>query len=293
MEPIRSLALEKSFSTGAVLRGLDLAVPQGSIYGLLGRNGCGKTTLLNTLMGLSLPDAGRALVLGQALGRGCPKEKAAVAYVAQGELLPSWAPVRELITLEAELRPSFTADGLHAWLDAENLSPRRRVRDMSAGQRKRLELELALAGQPRVLLMDEPFAALDPVSHADFTEQLLAYAACHQPTILLSSHVLSDLERLCDRIGVLAKGVIAYEASLDDLKERTLLVTARGAVASQAPPAEGQIASYSAAGSTTWIIEGLQSVDVKRLEREGFRVSHANLEGLGVELIRSLDPRVC
>ena len=96
----------------------------------------------------------------------------------------------------------------------------RKVGSLSAGQSRRVELELALAGKPSVLLLDEPFAGLDPVSRAELIETLVTHAVDSGATVLLSSHILSDLERLCDRVGFLARGIIAHEESMDALKAR-------------------------------------------------------------------------
>lgn len=292
MIQIQATGLEKSFRTGQVLRGLDLNIEESTIYGLLGRNGAGKTTLLKILIGLWHPDQGIARVLGENLAVGCPKEKTRVAYVAQGEFLPAWARIKDLIQFESALRDAWQPASLFQWLDAENLSPKRRVHAMSVGQRKRLELELALACGPKVLLMDEPFAGLDPVSRSEFIEHLLDYIAREPVSLILSSHILTDLERLCDRIGVLARGVIAYEASLDALKETTAIITGQGTTLSDDLPCAGRlVASRHTGDSKTWIMSDLNLDQMGQAEAKGYAVSKGSLEDLGVELIRSLEPR--
>ncbi len=292
MNPIEVSGLNKAFYTGPVLKGVDLTIPERSIYGLLGRNGAGKTTLLRCLMGLMHSDAGEARVLGQTLAKGCPAEKAHVAYVAQGEFLPAWARIKDLIRFETDLRPSWEPSSLDAWMSAEGMKPNHRVSEMSVGQRKRFELELTLAAQPKVILMDEPFAGLDPVSRAEFIEHVLAYAADQGITIVLSSHILGDLERLCDRIGLLAQGVITYEANMDDLKEGAAIVTANGPnIPKELPCKATQVAARTSNGVGTWIVSGLVDSEASSLESNGFNVSRGSLEELGVELIRCLDAR--
>ncbi len=293
MNPIEVSGLEKAFCTGPVLRGLNLSIPEQSVYGLLGRNGSGKTTLLRVLIGLMHPDSGHAHIFGSALCEGCPPEKASVAYVAQGEILPVWASIADLVRFESALRPNWDPAALDQWLHAESIQPKRRVSEMSVGQRKRLELELALAARPKVILMDEPFAGLDPVSRAEFTEQVLAHAATEGISIILSSHILSDLERMCDRIGIMAKGVIAFEATMDDLKEQAAIVTANHSEAPrQLPVGEArQVAARQADGVSTWILSGLTETEAAKLEADGFTLSRGSLEELGVELLRCLDAR--
>jgi ABC-2 type transport system ATP-binding protein len=220
MSPIKADNLWKAFGHTKALNGLSLTVAPGSIYGLLGRNGAGKTTLLKILIGLLRPDSGTAHVLGHSLSDGVPKEKAQVAYVAQDELLPPWASATDLMRFDAAVRPQWNADALLGWMAREGIDARRSVGALSAGQRKRVELELALAGRPSVLLLDEPFAGLDPVSRAEFIEALIAHTAESDATILLSSHILTDLERLCDHVGFLVGGVLRHEEQMDALKSR-------------------------------------------------------------------------
>lgn len=171
-------------------------------------------------MGLYHPERGSALLLGASLATGCPPQKKRVGYVAEGELLPPWARLGDLIAFERGLREEWRPAGLEAWMQAEGLPPKRKVHSLSKGSRKRFELELTLAGCPKVLIMDEPLSGLDPVSRVEFLESFLAYAADRSPTVLISSHILTDLERVCDRIGVLAAGRIAYETSMDSLKRK-------------------------------------------------------------------------
>jgi len=220
MNPIETSNLGKRLEGKPILTDLNISLPQGALYGLLGRNGAGKTTLIKTLMGLFIADSGSALVLGDDLGHGCPPAKRRTGYVAEGDILPSWARIRDLVVFERGLREEWHPAGLEAWLAGERLSDRRAVGALSKGIRKRLELELVLAGCPQVLLMDEPLSGLDPVSRTEFLESFMGYVADRKATVLISSHVLTDLERVCDRIGVLAGGRIAYEETMDVIKER-------------------------------------------------------------------------
>jgi ABC-2 type transport system ATP-binding protein len=218
MMPILARGIQKSFARTHVLRGLDLEVPPGSVYGLLGRNGAGKTTLIRVLMGLARPDSGSSSVLGRNLFRSGSRKKPSVAYVAQDGLLPLGMRVGELMAFDHALRPEWDPVSLRQWLEKKQIDPRRKVRELSGGERKRLELELALAARPAVLLLDEPFIAVDPVSRAELMGELMGFAAEHGATILISSHTIGDLERLCDRIGILYGGVIAHDSTLEELK---------------------------------------------------------------------------
>ena len=220
MNPIEAVNLDKSLGGVPILKGLNLTIGEGALYGLLARNGAGKTTLMRSLMGLYLPDGGDARVLGADLGQGCPPAKRRVGYVAEGEILPGWARVADIIAFERALRDEWRPASLDKWIASERLPGRKRVAELSKGVRKRLELEVVLAGCPAALLLDEPLSGLDPVSRVEFLESFMAYAADRRPVVLISSHILTDLERVCDRIGVMAGGRIAYEETMDGLKER-------------------------------------------------------------------------
>lgn len=218
MTPILVRDLHKAFGNARVLRGLDLHVETGSIYGLLGKNGAGKTTLIRVLMGLARPDAGIVSVMGCDPLTSSSREKQRVAYVAQGELLPPGARVAEVVDFDRALRSTWDAVSLERWLGRAGIDPRRKVRELSGGQRKRLEVELAFAAQSELLLLDEPFLGLDPISRTELMGELMGFAADHETTILISSHVIGDLERMCDCVGILVRGVIAHESTVDELK---------------------------------------------------------------------------
>jgi ABC-2 type transport system ATP-binding protein len=156
MTPIAFKHLTKAVGGTTVLHDLTWTVPPGAFCGLLGRNGAGKTVLLQTAMGLLLPDAGDALVLGHPLAVGCPEAKREVGYVPQDTWLPPWARVKDVMGVERAARRHWDGQAVERWLRQEGIPSRRPLTALSGGQRKRLELQLVLAARPRVLLMDEP-----------------------------------------------------------------------------------------------------------------------------------------
>jgi ABC-2 type transport system ATP-binding protein len=262
MKVIAAQGLEKRFGAGQVLAGLDLAVPEGSIYGLLGRNGAGKTTLLKLAMGLLSPTAGSIRIDSERIG-----------YVAESGSLPDWMTARDLIRFERRLRPRLDVARL------ERLAGDAPMRALSKGQRKRLELELALAAEPEVLILDEPFDGLDPVTRAEAMEAVVQSGA----TMLISSHALTDLERLCDRVGVLAGGRIAFAAPLDELKESLAVVHG-----DEEPPVAGHVVASRA---RTWLVRDLAPAQADELRGRGYQLARPGLEELGTELIRCLDTK--
>jgi ABC-2 type transport system ATP-binding protein len=288
MNAIEVAGLSKSFGEQPVLRELELTVPLGSIYGLLGRNGAGKTTLLKTLIGLLIPDSGRGLVLGDDLPRGSAARKHEIGYVAQGEILPGFATIQDLIEFESSLRPNWDGSALNDWLEREKLRLDRKARALSVGQRKRFELELVLAGNPSVLLMDEPLAGLDPVSRSDVMERLTAFVAGNDRTILLSSHILSDLERLCDRVGIMSEGQLVMEASIDAFKSGAAVIVGRLGSSLEDAIANNLVAGHRASRSVVWLAHGLSPETTSTLRSNGFDVAVGSLDDLGTALIRGL-----
>jgi ABC-2 type transport system ATP-binding protein len=288
MTPIAFKHLTKAVGGTTVLHDLTWTVPPGAFCGLLGRNGAGKTVLLQTAMGLLLPDAGDALVLGHPLAVGCPEAKREVGYVPQDTWLPPWARVKDVMGVERAARRHWDGQAVERWLRQEGIPSRRPLKALSGGQRKRLELQLVLAARPRVLLMDEPFAALDPVSKAAFTSELLGYIAACETTLVLSSHALPDLERFCDRIAILAQGRIALELTMDELKSRDGLAILDGPSHLEHPPIHAEVLASRTCGPVrSWL--------VRRLDGQGsaahLSVRKPSLEETGVALLEYLDPK--
>jgi ABC-2 type transport system ATP-binding protein len=212
--------LQKSFGRNAVLRGVDLQIPRGAIVGLMGMNGSGKTTLIKCLLGLLNLDAGSARLLGCDNAHLTPEVKGRLGYVPQVVYLYSWMKVRHVI--------AYTSTFYDRWDDAwaAELAARwrlplnERVQSLSTGQLQTVAIVLALAYRPELLILDEPVASLDPVARRDFLKSLLDLAADGSRTVLFSTHISSDLERVATHVAVLRDGRIAHFSELDELKDR-------------------------------------------------------------------------
>jgi ABC-2 type transport system ATP-binding protein len=290
MSAISAHGLAKQFGRHGVLRGLDLTVEAGSIYGLLGCNGAGKTTLLKLAMGLFIADAGEITVLGQNLGAGADKQR--VGIVADQTLIPSWMSIRDALGFEASVRPQFDPRRVDEYLREQDLPVTRGIKTLSKGQTRRLDLEIALASDPAVLILDEPFDGLDPVSRVEAMAALVDQVARAGTTVLVSSHVLTDLERICGKIGVLSGGRIAFESDLDPLKESVRVVVGTKMARSHDLPVETQvIGSWADERGKTWLVRGLDERQEALLRRGGFQLFHPGLDDLGVELMRCLHER--
>jgi ABC-2 type transport system ATP-binding protein len=216
--------LGKRFRSKWALQDCSFEVPEGRICGLVGANGAGKTTLLRLLTGLSHPTTGRAEVAGQV-----PRDDVAflseVGYLAQEiPLYRRWS-AEEHMRMGAHLNPRWDDAWCRERLRSLRIPFDQRVGTLSGGQRAQVALALALAKHPRVLLLDEPVAALDPLARRDFLSTLGEAVADCDLTVVLSSHLVADLERVCDHMIVLAESETVLAADLDDVLANHRLLT--------------------------------------------------------------------
>jgi len=212
--------LVKRFGTRAVLDSIDLRVPRGQVIGLLGLNGSGKSTLIKCLLGLLRADEGSATVLGTDAWQLADREKARIGYVPQEATLYPWLTVRQTVAYVS----SFYSRWDRAWgeelLRRWDLPLGHRVGPLSVGQEQKLALVLALGHRPELLILDEPVASLDPVARRWFLETVLETAAEGAGTVLFSTHITSDLERVASHVALLREGKVTFHDEIDVLKDR-------------------------------------------------------------------------
>ena len=211
----------KSYGKKQVLTRLDLAVPRGSVLGLLGTNGAGKTTLIKCALGLIRPQQGEARLLGEDSWNLSAEAKARIGYVPQVVNLYPWMKVRHMIDYTAAFYPNWNHE-LVAKLTKEWDIPREdRIGPLSVGQLQKVAILLALGHDPDLLILDEPAASLDPLARRQFLQMIIELAEPGKRTVLFSTHITSDLERVADRVAILKSGRIAWHGLLEDLKEQT------------------------------------------------------------------------
>ena len=218
--PIVVENLVKYYDGRCVLDGISLQVPRGCIYGLLGRNGSGKTTMIRILLGLEPPTRGRTLVLGEDSMRLSAKAHGRVGYVAEGHNLIQSYRVQRLIGLCKGLSLQWNEEFFGRLVETFRLPMDRRVRELSAGMRAQLNLALAMAIDPELLILDDPTLGLDTVARRQFLELAIDVIQRQGRTILFSSHILGDVERIADRVGVLVAGKLVVDCTLEELKDR-------------------------------------------------------------------------
>jgi ABC-2 type transport system ATP-binding protein len=212
--------LVKYYDGRCILDGVDFEVPRGCIYGLLGRNGAGKTTIIRILMGLETVSRGETYLLGKESGRLGRREKGRIGYVAEAHHLIQNYKVARLVALCKGLSRRWNEEFFAHLMDTFRLPMERKVKELSGGMRAQLNLALAMAIEPEVLILDDPTLGLDTVARLQFLELAIDLIQRDGRTILFSSHILSDVERIADRIGILVAGKLVVDCSLDELKNR-------------------------------------------------------------------------
>ncbi len=214
--PLEARGLGKRYGRRWALRDCTLAVPSGRVVGLVGANGAGKTTLLHLAVGLLQPTAGTISVFGDPPADG-PGQLARVGFLAQDAPLYRSFSVADHVRLGRHLNPRWDDDLANGRLQQLGLDPRQAVDRLSGGQRAQVALTLAIAKRPDLLVLDEPVASLDPLARREFLQGLMEAVADQDLTVLLSSHVLVDVERVCDHVVVLAGGRVVVAGDVDEL----------------------------------------------------------------------------
>ncbi|GIE97387.1 ABC transporter ATP-binding protein [Paractinoplanes rishiriensis] len=206
-------ALTKRYGRRTALSDCTVQVPAGRVVGLVGPNGAGKSTLLQLVCGLLEPTAGRLEVLGERPRSG----SARVGFVAQDTPVYAGLTVEEHLAFGARLNPSWDDAVARRRIDDLGLDPTQRAGRLSGGQRAQLALTLAIAKRPDLLLLDEPVAALDPLARREFLQALMEFIADEGTSVVMSSHLVTDLERVCDFLIVLSRSKVKVTGEVEEL----------------------------------------------------------------------------
>ena len=212
--------LTKYYDGRCILDDINLNIPQGCIYGLLGRNGSGKTTIIRILLGLEPPTRGSTALFGVDSFHLSAQQRGCIGYVAEGHNLIQKYSVGKLTNLCRSLAIDWDQTLYEHLLQTFNLPKERKINKLSAGMRAQLNLALAMAVNPQLLIMDDPSLGLDTIARRQFLELAIDLIQKKGRTILFSSHILSDVERIADRIGILRAGKLIVDCSLTELKQR-------------------------------------------------------------------------
>jgi ABC-2 type transport system ATP-binding protein len=213
---LRADGLGKRYRRRWALSDCTVEIPAGRVTGLVGPNGAGKTTLLSLAVGLLRPTTGTIQVCGGRPAAGAT-QLAKVGFVAQDTPIYPWLSVAEHLRLGARLNSGWDDDAARRRVSRLGLDPGQRAGRLSGGQRAQLALTLGLAKRPDLLILDEPVASLDPLARREFLQTLMEAVAEHELSVVLSSHVVSDLERVCDHVVVLVESRVRVAGDVEDL----------------------------------------------------------------------------
>lgn len=250
----------RQFGAKTALDDVSLSVPRGGVFGLIGGNGAGKTTMIKHILGLLRPQTGSVQVFGLdpienpvgTLGR--------IGYLSEDRDLPNWMRICELMGYTQAFYPNWDTTYAEELRDAFDLDPYARVKNLSRGQRARAGLLVALAHRPELLVLDEPSSGLDPVVRRDILGAIIRTIADEGRTVLFSSHLLDEVERVADRVAIIHQGRILLTASMDEIRDTHHRVTLRfNQALDRAPALVGALSHEGRGTEWTYICNGESS----------------------------------
>lgn len=218
--PLACQGLCKSFGSHDILRGVDLAVPAGAVVGLVGTNGSGKSTLIKCLLGLLKPTRGQAAVFGEDPWILSTQAKQQLGYVPQVVQLYPWMRVEQIVEYTSAFYEGWNSDWVDTLIERLELPRDQKIGPLSPGQLQKLALVLALGHRPELLILDEPVASLDPIARRELLRTLIEMTLDQHHTVLFSTHITSDLERVASHVAMLNQGRIVLFDELDAVKDR-------------------------------------------------------------------------
>lgn len=215
---LRTHELTLRYGKNLAVDALSLNVRRGEIYGFLGRNGAGKTSTIRMIMGISKPDRGTIEFDGEGLRRMRNKQKRMIGYVSQEQFFYPWMTCQGIGKFVRGLFPTWEDAEFLRLMSVLELPHDRKIAHLSGGMRVKLALALALAHRPTILILDEPTAGLDPVARREFLDIIRLQAKEHNRTTFFSSHLIDEVERVADRVGIIHRGRLQFEGPLDELQ---------------------------------------------------------------------------
>jgi ABC-2 type transport system ATP-binding protein len=213
--------LTKRFGRTLAVANLSLNIPRGSTFGLLGPNGAGKSTTIRMLMGMLSPTVGNARVLGIDVRENPTEVKQRVGYVPETHHIYRWMRIDEVVGFCRSCYKTWNDKTCQEMLDRFNLDPKKKVKHLSKGTLVKLALLLAVSHDPELLLLDEPLSGLDPIAREEFLDGVLQAICERGHTVLISSHILDDVRRLADSVGILYEGRLMIQGNVDELLATT------------------------------------------------------------------------
>jgi ABC-2 type transport system ATP-binding protein len=278
--------LGKRFGRTWALRDLSIAIPEGRVTALVGPNGAGKTTLLHIAVGLTRATTGSVAVLGDH-APGSPRALADIAFMAQDAPLYPHLTVADTIRLAASVNDRFDVSAARARIAELDIPLRRRVGRLSGGQHAQVALAITLARRPRLLVLDEPVASLDPLARHGVMATLMSVVAEEGLSVLLSSHVVAELARVCDYLVILSGGGLQVAGDLDELVAEHHVLTGPPAAAEALARGHSVTARWHSDRQTTLLLRGR----LPEVLPPGVEVTPTNMEELVLAYLRTPEVR--
>lgn len=226
------------YSGGTVgVEHLNITVPEGAVYGLLGRNGSGKTTTIRMIMGMMKPTGGELRVFGEDPWMRGERVRARIGYLSEDQLLPSFAKVGEMFAFFESLYPKWDRALAGDLTRKFSLNLRDRIGNLSKGQQRQVGLICAVAHHPALLVLDEPAGGLDTIVRREFLQAVIELLKAEETTVFMSSHILGDVERIVGRVGILKDNRLFIERDMDELRENFCVALIDGPI----PGGEGAL----------------------------------------------------
>ena len=273
--------LHKSFQRNPVLKDVTLHVPQGCVFGLVGENGAGKTTTIRHILGLLRPDEGAVSVCGADPVKDPVKVLSQVGYLSELRDLPGWMRVDELMSYTQAFYPNWDISFAETLREDFGLDPAKRIKHLSQGQQAKAGLLVALAYRPELLVLDEPSSGLDPVVRRDMLEVIIRRVANEGRTVFFSSHLLDEIERVCDHLAMIHQGELRLTGRLDDLRESYCLFTIQFDHALTEKPSIAKSLEVTGQGRHWKVLSG-----------QPFQSVEQEIEALGAQMIDRATPGI-
>jgi ABC-2 type transport system ATP-binding protein len=282
--------LTKHYHGRRVVDTLSLRVPAGSVYGLLGRNGAGKSTAIKMIMGMVQADSGTATLLGEEISTLDDNTRRRIAYLAEGHPMYGWMTIGQAVDFTRAFYPRWNDVLVDQILDHFGLSRKQRYRRLSRGQQAQVSLALAVAPDPELLVLDDPTLGMDTVVRRDFLESLIQIIQRQGRTILFSSHILGDVERVADRIGIMIGGVLRVDCRTEHFREsvRKIVLEFLG-TSPDAVDLPGQVSCRQVGNNLELVLVGYDDAQreaVEALRPQSIEVLDLNLEDAFIEYTR-------
>ena len=280
--------LKKSFKEQPILKDISFDIKKGTVVGILGSNGAGKTTLLRTIVGFYHFDGGEVKVFNDVSPNLSSDSKHKIGFVAQESELLSWMKVKQIISYTKSFYKIWDDELVERLLKEWQIDANKVIQKLSVGQQQKLSIILAMAHKPELLILDEPVASLDPLSRRKFIKTLIDKNLDEETTILFSTHITSDLERVAAELLILKDGVVKFQGEIDEIKEMVGKLHIRSNT--DLPDnlnISGTITSLISGTSAQVITEDLKQLDLEDLKRKfnaEINVETLSLEDIFVEI---------